>query len=272
MWKWLLKLRDKLALWLYRRECKKFMKQKYGIDMQKKKKKQKVNQDLEFYNWIASKEYRRETDMEYFLIFTEQLLKMIVDGELTQEDLEEMLQSANPLREKRIARLVDEELQEVIRGGKGKVPEETVVIQEKSKESSAMNKDMLKRSLLFVQDIFQPNDKSSIMVDDRVKIAQKKQWELEQKRLEAYKKAVLANSPEFLEMLGKDEYESEAKQAARENKIVRKEEQKLRARMVKDTIPIKRPREKTPKELAAEKLRIIRKMREEMGRGLTLST
>ena len=267
MFEWYKRARNALARKLFRQEYKKFLKKEYNIKQAEEKPRP---DNKEFYAWITSKEGRRETDLEFILLLSEQILERVISGELGREDLQRMIQTTSPFREKRFSRLVDDELEGLIKETRSKMagpPQEAVEV-----KVEEVNTNLIQRSLAFVRDVF-PEAGSLIKVTDTVKKIPPKQWLTEKQRHERLMKALLANSPEFLEqLLVEDRFESEKQQKEKEEKVLAKEKKKLRARLVPDQVPFKQPRERTPKELAEEKLRIIRKLREDLGKGVSTST
>jgi hypothetical protein len=274
------RLRDALARKLYKRAEKEFAKKTAVRREKSDKDTATVDPDREFLDWIVSDEGRREDDMEFLLTLTEMILIKISTGELVREDVQRLLFSSNPFRELRMRNMIDRELQVLLEEQAsrratdvreeefGEQPPEPVAAEETAGSAAAekRSKDLLHKALGFAAEVFPAPRPVPVAEETPARKTSRIQIAMENERMEQLRKAALVNAPEFLESLGKpDHYESDKQQARQEKEIVRKEKQKLRPRLTKDEIPFARPREKTPKELAQEKLKIIRKMKQDLG-------
>ncbi len=266
------KLRESLGRWLFLRDAAQFKKlmskRNTRISVEAIDEDKVPLEPEKFYAWISSPAGRKETDIEFVLAIIEQLLQKIIAGEITEREMAELLAARNPFREMRTKNFVDTELAALIK--QEEAPElalEDTTLKETIEAAPITAKtEAMHKALAFVQEVFKPTSAEDL--EKEIKLEQKrKQWRIEQARIAAINKAALANSPEFLEQLGSDTFESESAQALRDAKVIYKEKTKLRGRLSKDELPskIKIVKEKTPKELAEEKLKALRKLKRDLG-------
>ncbi len=216
-------------------------------------------------SWVTSDEGRKSTDLEFILSLAEKLLQKVVDGELSRQDLLRMLESNNPFREIRLKNMADAALERLIAKREEEEQKEIermyTALKPEERPASEHSRDLFKRAMVFVQGVF---EKPEGPTADEVRLQQqkRKQYLQERERMERAKTAALANSPEFLESLGApDHFDSARQQGKREERIIATEQKKLRPRLTKEDVAPARPREKSPKELAEEKLRMLRKLK-----------
>ncbi|MBU0581495.1 MAG: hypothetical protein KKA19_10005 [Candidatus Margulisbacteria bacterium] len=254
------KIRIKLAEKIFQRNVVQLLKKQLGekgyAELASKSLKPMVSSREEFTDWIINGPGKSMNDVEFYYTLLEQVLLRLERGDLTREEIAKMFNTTNMFRTKRFVEVKDQELKQKLH---------ETQIENNTVETEHALSPIQEIPHNFLQNIFKQAE-----VDTRdywKKAISRKQYLIEKERQNRINKAILANAPEALELLGKDYFESEGQQQKREDKVLEKETQKIRARLVKDKIPEKRPREMTPKEMVEEKLRIIRKLKKDLGQG-----
>jgi hypothetical protein len=257
------KIRKKIAMKLIQKEAAKLLRKELGeiafIKLNEKKKKVSSEQDStkKFAKWIVQGEGKSINDLEFFYALLEQVLIKLDKGELTREEIARIF-TPTYFRTKRFVEQKDEDLE--------------VKLAEMNEKNEDQPEEFVQQNISpsFLKTLF---DKAENVAKESLKnTIHRKQFLSEQKRIESMNRAVLANSPEFLESLTPDYFKSERLQKRQEKQLFKKETMKIRGRLVKETIPFKTEKEKTPKEITEEKRRIIQKLRQELGGKISSST
>lgn len=215
--------------------------------------------------WIVSDEGRTENDLGFILQLVELLLEKVAAGALSLAQLKELVVSDNPFREMRMRKMVDTDLERMLAARDAAATAPAAPLSSSNDHVPRQEKRsvqvLFKHALTLVQGMLTREDGPSPEAL-RLQKQKREQYVQERARMERAKMAALANSPEFLESLGApDHFESKGAQKAREERVVAKEQKKLRTRLSRDDVVVPQQREKTPKELAEEKMRMLRKLK-----------
>ena len=224
----------------------------------------------------------------FFKFLLDYIFLLYLDGNLTNQDIEQLLRLNNPYE---INRYVDR----LIRSSElqGTLAEDIMQQQDKGESLDDLYQVILPdyaydkqkqevkiKSFADLKQIIQDSAEELEKQQKMIKLAKLQQAQKLQQ--EKRQKQILANSPEVAEMLGRDSFHSEQQQIDQKAGILWQEIEKLKNRVVVRKAPKadetekgqalnKTEAEMSPSELIAYKRRVLRKLREDMNKGPGLS-
>jgi hypothetical protein len=239
----------------------------------------------EFYDYLTKKPDQEEQAITFFRFMLDYLLTAYLDGQLTSEDLDNILKMENPYemnryidRAVRSAKMQGTLLEELAKyqesGEKADDLYELVLpdyaYDKKEKELKINNLDDLKNAV---------KGSMTNLAEQKRLLDLAKMQKAEQERLENMRREILARTPEVAELISSDGYTSAEKDEVYVSNVIEKEVDQLKKKTVvrqakvnEGLVRNKTEAEMSPSELIAYKKKMLKKLREDMHNRGGLST
>lgn len=231
----------------------------------------------EFYDYLTKKPDQEEQAIIFFRFMLDYLLTAYLDGQLTSEDLDNILKMDNPYE---MNRYIDR----AVRSAKmqGTLLEELAKYQESGEKADDLYELILpdyaydkKEKDLKINNL---EDLKNAVKGSMTNLAEQKRLlelakmqKAEQERLENMRREILARTPEVAELISSDGYTSTEKDEVYVSNVIEKEVDQLKKKTVvrqakvnEGLVRNKTEAEMSPSELIAYKKRMLKKLREDM--------